>query len=69
MVPAKTAVTIPESDPIVAMPVDPEYHVPPVGVSDKETVPVRQTWDAPEIAAGCGFTVMGVVTAQPLESI
>ena len=57
-------VTIPVDDPIVAMPVDPEFHVPPPA-SIKDVVRPAHTTGVPLIADGSAFTVTIVVAGTP----
>ena len=68
-VPAAIPETIPDEDPIVATPIDPDVQLPPVGMSDKLIVVPVQTLVAPETAAGCGFTVMTIEVAHPVASV
>jgi hypothetical protein len=66
--PAEIADTMPEAEPIVATAKFPEDQVPPpasesVVEADSHTVP------EPEIAAGDGLTVIGVVEIQPVGKV
>ena len=66
--PADTPVTIPEDEPIVATPVDPETHVPPPA-SLKVVVDELQREAVPEIAAGNGSTVIVSDIRHPVPSV
>ena len=65
-VPALTPVTNPVLEPIVAMPVLPLLHVPPVVALARVDVVPAHIAVAPVIAAGSGFTVIIVVVIQPV---
>ena len=67
-VPAETPVTAPEEEPTVAIPVEPEDHVPPEVASVKDIVDPTQTLVLPEIAEGVGFTLTETVVelVQPI---
>ena len=68
VVPLATPVTVPDVDPIVAIPVDPDTHVPPPASLNAVVNPV-QTDAVPEIAEGSGFTVTVVVVLQPEPTV
>ena len=60
--------TIPDDDPMVATPVDPEAHDPPPA-SFKAVADPGQTEAVPLIAEGKGLTVTDVVALQPVPSV
>ena len=63
-VPAETPVTTPVAEPIVAMPVPVDVHVPPPA-SDKVVVAPIHKVAVPEIDAGNGLTVTILKALQP----
>ena len=64
-VPAETPVTAPEEEPTVAIPVEPEDHVPPEVASLSVVFAPTQTVAVPDIADGGAFTVTAIVAEQP----
>jgi hypothetical protein len=56
---------MPEVEPIVAMPVDPDVQVPTVEASLRVVDDPVQTVAEPVIAAGNGLTVKALVAAEP----
>lgn len=67
--PAATPVTIPELDPMVAIPVDAEVHVPPNTVLPNAEVAPTQAFSVPVIRPGAIFTVTGIGIEQPVGSV
>jgi hypothetical protein len=63
-VPAETAVTIPDEEPMPALAVVPLTHVPPAGVLFSVPVEPAQSADVPVNAAGKGFTDTIAVDTQ-----
>ena len=59
---------MPDSEPIVATPGDPELQVPPVVPSLNVVVVAGQTDDGPVMAPGNGLTVSRAVTVQPVPN-
>ena len=68
-VPADTPVTIPVTDPTVAIPDDPELHVPPAIVLSSVVVSPTHTLMVPVIAGGEVFTVTVFVMMQKLLNV
>ena len=68
VVPAVRPVTTPVETPIVATPVLPLVHVPPLVASVRVVVAPTQALSVPPMAAGLAFTVTTVVTRQPVLS-
>ena len=68
-VPAETPVTMPEEEPIVATPVLPLVHVPPLEVLDKVPVAPEQIEVVPEIVCAVGepFTTVTVPHADGVQ--
>ena len=64
VVPVPTPVTMPVTEPMVAIEVTGDIQVPP-GVEDKTDVPPTHSVVVPVIAAGEAFTVSSLVTEQP----
>ena len=65
-VPADAPVTVPDAGPTEAIAPEPEPHVPGVPVvSVSDMVASSQTDKGPAMA-GCGFTVITAVAAQPV---
>ena len=64
-VPADTPVNIPDDGPIVATPVVPDTHVPPLVASLKVVVDPAQTVPVPVMAAGSASTVKEMVAEHP----
>lgn len=62
-VPRESPVTMPVAEPIVTIPADPGFHVPPPG-SVRVIVEPIHTADGPEIDSGDGFTVTIAVRMQ-----
>ena len=60
--------TIPVELPMVAMPVDPDVHVPPPELLSVVVAPA-QTLPEPVIADGSGFTVTTVEVIQPVAKV
>jgi hypothetical protein len=65
--PAEMPETIPVDTPIVAIPVEPEVHVPPRSALLRLVPPPWHIDMVPVIAAGIVFTVTTVVVLQPVE--
>ena len=68
VVPAPVAVTTPAPVPMVAMPVAPPPHTPPVVASMRVVVRPAHKLKVPVMAAGDGVTVIDLVTVQPVPS-
>ena len=64
VVPAATPVTMPVVEPIVAMPVDPELHVPPGVGSMSGIIDPTHTTEGPLMAPGEGLTETLFVAQQ-----
>jgi hypothetical protein len=67
-VPATIPENIPDPEPIVAIPVLDELHVPPEVASVSVAALPSQTIPAPAIAAGTGLTVITTAALQPVAS-
>ena len=68
VIPAATPVTTPVPEPTVAIPGDPELHVPPPEGSLKAVVAPVHTVATPVIGAGSGLTVTNTVAMHPVDS-
>jgi hypothetical protein len=68
-VPAAIPLTIPEADPIEAMPGNALVQTPPVDASDNADVSPMHTVPDPVIAAGRGCTVSVAVARQPVGNV
>ena len=68
-VPADTPLTIPVSDPTVAVSILLLLHAPPGTTSVNIKLAPAQTTDAPVIGPGDKLTVIEVVVAQPVGSV
>jgi hypothetical protein len=69
-VPTDIPLTTPEEEPIVAMPVLPLLHEPPLpAVTPRVLVPPIQTCAVPVIVPGVVFTVTGFVARQPVAGV
>ena len=66
VVPVNTPANIPVVEPIVAMAVLPESHVPPPVVVVSVVEPAGHTCMVPVMDVGSGFTVNVAVAAQPV---
>ena len=64
--PAVPPVTIPEEEPIAAVPGRSLFQVPPPGASLKEVVKPEHTASVPEIGPGTVLTVTTAVVKQPV---
>ena len=63
--PVETPATMPEADPIVAMPGDPELQEPPEMVSDKVKPEPAHNAEGPAMTDGNALTVTTAVATQP----
>ena len=66
--PAATPVTVPEVEPIVATPVVPLVHVPPLTVDVNVVVWPAHTLVAP-VSVADGLTVIDAVALQPVPNV
>lgn len=62
--PAATPVTVPEDEPTVATPADPELQFPPLVLLSVVVAPIH-IFAVPLIAAGAAFTVSVLVAKHP----
>ena len=69
VVPAAIPLSNPDDEPIVAVPDEPELHVPPARESLKVVENVVHRSVVPVIAEGSGFTVSVVVAVQPVGNV
>jgi hypothetical protein len=67
--PGDIPVTIPDNEPIVAIPGKPELQTPPVGVQVRLIVEPTHTVDGPVIGPGIGLTVIDTDAEQPVGKV